>query len=386
MRHTYIPDTTLTEGQRAFRADVRAFLRSDKVRRSVETIRRCPPDREAGPLEVYQWLGERGWLAPNWPERYGGAGRGVAEAAIVTEEMCLAGVPDDAHVLSVDIVGMFLLHVGTEDQRRRILPSIASGERIATVLFTEPGCGSDLSRLTTRAEPDGDGWRLHGTKIYNQKTQFSDVGLCAARTSEGPVPYHGITLFLVPLDSPGVTVRTVENMTNDRFHEVAFDGIRLTESDVVGSVDDGWRLLNEMLVLERTGIDFHAKIRRWLDSVVTEDLLSDPVLAARHAELDAHLRAAHALAWRVITEIGNGRQDPATAAMAKWYVTEQARDVIRFCLDATGLPGLLSSWDPDAPDLGLVEAACRYAPTYRLGSGTSEVMLYIIATSALELL
>jgi alkylation response protein AidB-like acyl-CoA dehydrogenase len=387
MRRTEVSVRTDIDGQHEFRARLRDFLGSPRVRDAVARIRTAPPDDEPGLLDVYRWLGERGWLAPSWPERYGGLGRGLAESAIVTEEMCLAGVPDDAHVLGIDIVGNFLLQVGTDEQRARWLRRLATGESLAAVLFTEPGCGSDLARLTTRAERDGDGWRLHGTKIYNQKTQFADIALCAARTSESPVPFDGITLFLLPLRSPGILVRPVENITNDRFHEVVVDGVRLTTDDVVGTVGDGWQLMNEMLVLERTGIDFHAKIRRWLDSVAPEVCGSgDLDLEARFVELDARLRAGRALAWRVVVELARGEADPATAAMAKWYITEQARAVIRFCLEVRGMSGVLSTWDDDPVDDGLVEAAARYAPTHRLGSGTSEIMLYIIASSALELL
>jgi alkylation response protein AidB-like acyl-CoA dehydrogenase len=387
MLRTEVSVRAETEEQREFRARVRDFLRSPPVLDAVARITTAPPADEPGRLDIYRWLGERGWLAPNWPERYGGLGRGLTEAAIVTEEMCLAGVPDDAHVLGIDIVGNFLLEVGTGEQRARWLPRLARGESLAAVLFTEPGCGSDLSRLTTRAEQDGDGWRLYGTKVYNQKTQFADIALCAARTSQGPVPFDGITLFLLPLRSPGVVIRPVENITNDRFHEVVVDGVRLTTDDVVGTVGDGWQLMNEMLVLERTGIDFHAKIRRWLDSVAPEVRgRGDADLEGRFTELDARLRAGHALAWRVVTELAAGDPVPTTAAMAKWYITEQARAVIRFCLDVRGMSGVLSAWDPEPPDHGLVEAACRYAPTHRLGSGTSEIMLYIIASSALELL
>jgi alkylation response protein AidB-like acyl-CoA dehydrogenase len=389
MRQAEIPDTSLTARQRAFRGEVQAFLCSARVLEAIEAIRRYPPGTEPGLLDIYTWLGERGWLAPSWPECYGGLGLGAAESAIVTEEMCLAGVPDDAHVLSIDIVGTFLLNVGTDEQKRRLLPALARGKSIATVLFTEPGCGSDLASLTTRAERAGDGWRLSGTKIYNQKTQFSELGLCAARTSESPVPWHGITLFLLPTASPGVVIRPIENMTNDRFHEVVIDGVELGLDDVVGTPDDGWQLMNDMLVLERTGIDFHAKIRRWLNSVAAAghgDAVHGAAWAERFAELDARLQAGRALAWRVIADIDQGTVNPATAAMSKWYVTEQARDVAQFCRDTRGMSGVLSAWDPEAPDLGLVEAASRYAPTHRLGSGTSEVMLYIVASTALGLL
>jgi alkylation response protein AidB-like acyl-CoA dehydrogenase len=383
-----LPADVLTPSQAAFRSEVRGFLRSARVTASIARARRSEAGQEAGLLDVYRWLGERGLLAPHWPAEYGGLGLGAIEAAVVTEEMCLAGVPDDAHVLSIDIVGTFLLHAGTQDQRRELLPPLARGERIAAVLLTEPDCGSDLSRLTTRAEPTAGGWRLHGIKVYNQKTQFADFALCAARTSPGQVPFHGITLFVLPLRSPGIGIKPIANMTDDRFHEVVIDGVVVTPADVVGTVDEGWSLINEMLVYERTGIDFHAKSRRWLDSAAaaaTASRMMDSDLAGRFAVLDARLRAGQAFAWRIIAALDAGTADPALAAMAKWYVTEQARDVVRFCLEVEGMSGILTSADPDAADAGLVATACRYAPTQRLGSGTSEVMLYI-AASALGLL
>jgi alkylation response protein AidB-like acyl-CoA dehydrogenase len=385
VRHPEIPGTALTGAQAAFRAQVREFLASGPVTASVQRLRRH--GEEAGALDVYRWLGERGWLAPSWPAEFGGLGRGEVEAAIVTEEMALAGVPDDVHVLGVDIVGRFLLGVGTPEQQKRLLPPIARGECVAAVLFTEPDGGSDLARLTSRAEPDGDGWRLSGTKIYSQKSQFADVALAAVRTADGPVPFDGITLFLVPMRSAGVSLRPVPNLTNDLFFEVTIDGLRLGPEDVVGEVGDGWRLLNEMLVLERTGIDFHGKIRRWLDAAAADaGRFADPLFAARWAELDARLSAGHALAWRIVADLERGRVDPSTAAMAKWYVTEQARDVAQFCLGAHGADGALDAGDPGSPDLGLAGTAARHAPTYRLASGTSEVMLYIVASTELGLL
>lgn len=382
-RADHMPGTEPAPAQRAFRDQVRGLLRSAEVQAEVERIRRLPPGAEAGLLDAYRLLGERGWLAPSWPRRYGGSGLGHHESAVVTEEMILAGVPDDAHVLSIDIVGRFVLDSGTEAQRGRLLPPLARGEQIATVLFTEPHGGSDLSRMATRAEPDGDGWRLYGTKVFNQKSGFGEIALCAAITTPGPTVMSGVSLFLVPLRSPGVTIRTLPNLTDDAFCEITIDGLRLTRDDVLGEVDDGWRLINELLVLERTGIDFHAKIRRWMDSVSG----SVPAgLERSFARLDARLAAGHALAWRMVAELDGGRPDPVLAAMAKWYVTEQAREVAAFCLELRGRDGLLTSADPDAPDLGLTEKALRYAPTLTLASGTSEVMLHIIATSHLELL
>lgn len=383
-------DYALTPEQEEFRREVRALLAEPRVRKAVDELAQYRPREEPAALDVYRWLGERGWLAPNWPVAYGGLGATVVESAIVTEEMALAGVPDDVHVLSIDIVGLFVLMEGTEEQKRRFLPPLARGESIATVLYTEPHCGSDLAALTTRAEPDGEGaWRVSGRKIYNQKSQFGDYALCAARTTDSEVRFHGITLFLVPLRSPGVTIVPVWSMENNRFNEVVLDGIRLTEEHVIGAVDDGWQLINKMLLLERTGVDFHGKVRHWFDLVlehaVATGRLDNPVFADRLAELDARLCAAHALAWRQVSNLARNEPDPVSSAASKWYVTEQAREVVRLGLELGGLPAALSSWDGEAPVDGLLEAAYRTAPTLTLASGTSEIMLYLIASTGLEL-
>ncbi|WP_156725199.1 acyl-CoA dehydrogenase family protein [Streptomyces apocyni] len=382
--------TPLRTDHETFRKEVRSFFAGDLVRRVLAEVATYAPGEEPARLGVYHALGQRGWLAVDWPEEYGGLGLSPREAAVVTEEMTLAGVPDDVHVLSIDIVGKFLLSAGTEQQKQHHLPALARGERAASVLFTEPEAGSDLSALSTRAEPDGDGWRLYGTKVFNMKSQFADVALCAARTSDGVIGMHGITLFLLPLRSPGVHIEPVPSIQNDRFNLVVIDGVRLTAADVVGEVDDGWRSLNDLLQLERTGIDFHGKARRLLDVVIRRAAetgrLADPVHGARLAELDARLRASHAMAWQMVENLATGAPDPVASAMSKWYAGEQFRPVLQAGLEVDGMGGVLTSWDGEAPADGVLEANVRLGPAHRLASGTSEIMLYLIATNGLGLL
>lgn len=379
-----------TPDQEKFQREVCALLCQDAVVAEVARCRRLPPGQEPETLDVYRQLGERGWLAVNWPERYGGRGASMVEKAIVTEELIRHGVPDNVHILSVDIVGLGILMYGTEEQKRRLLPGIAHGRQTATVLFSEPEVGSDLSALRTRAEPDGDGFRLYGRKTYSMKTHFADFAICAARTTPSDVKYHGLTLFLVPLRNPGALVGPLWNLTDERFADVTLNGIRLTRDDVLGDVDQGWQTVNRMLSLERTGIDSAAKAARLFDALLRHasktGRLDDPAYGHRVLELEARVRAARLLAWRCITNLCDGRTDDVQSAIAKWYATEVAKELAGVALEAVGLDGVLDARDGDAPVDGVIEAAYRETPGLTLAAGTSEIMLYLIAGSGLELL
>lgn len=380
-------DLAPTPEQRAYRDEVRALLDTDEVRAETAAVR-TRPGTEGGLLDVYRKLGERGLLAPNWSREYGGSGLGIAEKAILTEELIAHGVPDIAHTLSVDIVGLALLLYGTDRQKARLLPPIARGESVAGVLFSEPEAGSDLAALRTRAERDGDGWRLTGRKVYSAKTQLADFALCAARTTESEVPFHGITVFLVPLRTPGVAVEPLWNIGDERFNEVTLSGIRVTEEDVLGTVDSGWGVIGEILGLERTGIEFQAKARRWLDAALertgAEGLA--PADADRLVALDADVRAARLLAWRCVDDLHAGRSDEVRSAMAKYWAGETGREVALVASGAAGLDALLAGDDEESLGHGVLEAACREAPGLTLASGTSEVMLTVIASAGLGLL
>jgi alkylation response protein AidB-like acyl-CoA dehydrogenase len=384
-----VPEALLPARAERFRAEVRAFFAEERVRQALDELRRLPPRREPGLHEVYRWLGERRWLAANWPEEYGGLGLGAVEAAVVSEEMALAGVPDLTHVLSIDIVGLFLLLVGTPAQKRRYLPPLASGEEAATVLYTEPEVGSDLSSLRSRAEPDGDGWRLHGRKVYSQKSQFAAHALSAVRTGPEGSGVHGITLFMVPLHAEGVRVEPIWNLSNERFDDVRLEGVRVTREEMVGPLDQGWQVINAVLSLERTGIDYQARIRRWLDVLIARararGLLEDPRYSQQLVSLDAQLKAGRLLAWRVVAGIDRGELDEVASAMSKWFNTELGRQVARLALDVEGLDAVLSRWDPEAPAAGLLEAAYRESPGLTISAGTSEIMLYLVASSGLGL-
>lgn len=377
-----------TEDQQRFRADVRRTLRSAEVRAAAERATGAAGvEPDARPL--YRMLGELGLLAVHWPVEFGGAGRPLTDAAIVAEELVRAGVPDTLHVNTIQIVGQFLLMAGDEEQKRRHLPALARGEKFASVLYTEPDAGSDLGALRTVAEPDGggddgygDGYRISGTKVFSLKTRFVDLGLCAARTSPNGGKYQGISLFLVDMRAPGVTVSMIPGIGDEHFHRVELDAVPVSAQDLIGPRDEGWPLLNEALAVERTGLDYYLKAERWLDAAL-EVLVEREPDATHEAHLEqigrwqGALTADHSLAWEVLTGLEADRIDQVAAAVAKYHSSKLAQGIAAWAADLPS-PEQRASRTRAAR---ILDSAHREAPGLTLSAGTSEVMLQIVAAA-----
>lgn len=381
-------DFALTQEQQQFRGTIQSFFAEQRVQAILQALDRAQPREEEHPRQIYQWLGERGWLAAHWPREYGGLGKTAIEAAIVSEEMALAGVPDTIHVNTIDIVGTFLLLAGTPEQKRRLLLPMARGDMVISVLYTEAGAGSDLSALTTRAQYDGTRFKLYGRKIYSLKSFLAEYGLAAVRTQVTGNPYEGITLFLVPLRAEGVQINPIWNMTDERFNEIIFDGVSVGPTDIVGALHNGWALINAALSFERTGLDYYAKVRRWLEIVINRahqtGRLGDQHIGQQIATLQTQVEAGRLLAWRIICLQARGEIDMVAASISKWYNTEIARSVTRLALEMEGMEGVLSRWDGQAPMMGVLEAAHRECPGLTISAGCSEIMLYVISATGLQ--
>ena len=248
------------------RDEVQRVLATDEVRAELAALAEGGPEPDVRPL--YRAIARHGLLAPSWPVQYGGRGASHTEAAAVIEELVLGGVPDMLQVLSVQIVGLFLLQAGTEEQKVRYLPALASGERYATVLYTEPGVGSDLASLTTAAVRDGDGYRITGTKVYGLKSGVSDIGLCAVRTSTGATKYDGISLFLLDLAGPGVHRGNIASLADEQYDKVELRDAHAGPDELLGAEGQGWSLLTRCLAIERTGLDYSLKAQKWFDATI----------------------------------------------------------------------------------------------------------------------
>lgn len=344
--------------------EVRAILDAPSARAAVARAR-----RDLDPRPLYRLLGERRLLAVAWPAAYGGRGQPARCAAAVVEELVAGGVPEVLHTLSVQICGNFLLTAGSAEQRAAVLPGLAAGRRTATVLYSEPEVGSDLSALETTATPTGTGgWRITGHKVYSVGTALADLGLVAARTSVEPTPYRGITLFLVPLDLPGITIGGLNSLADEDFADVRLDEVEVAASAVVGPVGGAWPLITEALALERTGVDYVAKAGLWLRTWRSTAGAEPP--PERYGQLRTHTAAGRALAMRCVDQLDTGRVDPIGAAATKLWCSETARSVAWWCAETAG-PGRSA----------VLDAAYREAPGLTLSAGTSEMMLELVASA-----
>jgi alkylation response protein AidB-like acyl-CoA dehydrogenase len=364
-----------------FRDRLRALLAGPAVQDALEDLL-DGDDEDYDARPVYRILGEQRMLAPNWPVRYGGAGAPRAAADVVSEELAVHGVPDSAYVNSVRNAGECILLAADEAQRARYLPGIARGNLGVAVLYSEPEAGSDLASLRMRAERVPGGWRLTGEKLYNVKAGFSQAAICLARTREGATKYAGLTLFLLPLEVPGVCLERVESLNPDPFYRVRFDAVDVGEDCVLGAEGSGWRLVTAALAIERTGLDYNAKAQAWLRTVLLSaeqaPVALDPVAIDHLVALRTRIAAGHALAT-LSSGIDTAENiDIDGTAMSKLINSELGADVATFGLEALGMGGLVS--DVARPTVRL-HRQCREGPGLRLSAGSTEMMLRTIAAS-----
>jgi len=288
----------------------------------------------------------------------------------------------------VNIFGNAVLLLGTEEQRRRYLPPIARGEALSGVLYTEPDAGSDLASLRARAVPDGDDWIINGTKIFNSMGHMASYGLAAVRTELDAARYKDLTLFVLDMHAPGVTVSPMWMLSDERTNEVSLENVRVPAANMVGARGDGWRLLNTALSVERTGLDWTSLAARYLDDVIgmvkEKQAGSDPLVRQEIAECYTELQVARLLVWRVVSNQALGEFDDVYSAMSKMYGSELTKRITRLGMEIGGLEALLTRWDADPLAGGWLEAHHRQAPGATIAAGTTEIMLYLIAYRGLR--
>jgi alkylation response protein AidB-like acyl-CoA dehydrogenase len=327
-------------------------------------------------------LADRGLLCVAWPEEWGGKGASPWVQTAVREEMWAHHEPRGAQYMGVNWVGPTIMRHGTAEQQRQHLPRIAQGEVIWCQGFSEPNAGSDLASVQTAARRDGDGWFINGQKIWTSYATMADWCFLLTRTSKGEKKQQGLTIFLVPMSSSGVEVRPIPSMVGPHhLNEVFLDDVWVTEADVLGDVDEGWKIVQEVLAFERVGIARYARCERLLmraPAVLGDRWEALPEeLRARWAESLTHCRRARLLAYRVVGMQQAGRVRPGDVAAYRICVTRLDQHSAEVLMEIVGLA------DPDGNDAvrfrRAVEDHWRYAQTSTVASGSIEVQKMLLA-------
>ncbi len=327
-------------------------------------------------------LAADGLLCPAWPAAYGGHDASLWEQTAVREEMWAHHEPRGAQYMGVNWVGPTLLRNGTPEQQRRHLPPIARGEVIWCQGFSEPDSGSDLASLRTAARRDGDHWRISGQKIWTSYATMAQWCFLLARTSTGERKQHGLTIFLVPMDAPGITVRPLATMLGPHhLNEVFFDDVVLADDAVLGTVGDGWSVVREVLAFERVGIARYARVERLLQAAPTVlgphwDALGES-LRGDWARMAVRTRQARLLAYKVVQAQDAGGVDPADAASYRIAVTtldQESAEVLRDIVDAAPITDARAARFARA-----VEDHWKYSRAATVSSGTTETQRILLA-------
>lgn len=334
-------------------------------------------------------LAERELLCLAWPEEFGGRGASAWEQTVVREEMWAHHEPRGAQYMGVNWVGPTVMRHGTAAQQAQHLPPIARGEVIWCQGFSEPNAGSDLASIQTAARREGDGWRVSGQKIWTSYATMAQWCFLLARTSRGERKQQGLTIFLVPMGAPGIEVRPIATMLGPHhMNEVFFDDVWVTEADVLGTVDEGWKVVQEVLAFERVGIARYARCERllqWAPAALGErwDDVPDE-LRGRWARMATHCRRARLLAYRVIALQSSGRVTPGDTAAYRIAVTRLDQESAEVLVELAGLAdGPAAASDDLARFRMAVDDHWRYAQASTVSSGSIEMQRILLARTLL---
>ncbi|MCC5952623.1 MAG: acyl-CoA dehydrogenase family protein [Acidimicrobiia bacterium] len=335
-------------------------------------------------LDAVRRMGRDNWLTVSWPEEYGGRNLSLTDQFIFFEEAHGAGAP--VPFLTVNTVGQTLLQFGTDAQKDWLLPGISKGETHFCIGYTEPGAGTDLASLTTRAERDGDDWIINGQKIYTSLAGYADYVWLAARTDPDAPKHKGISIFIVPTDSPGFSWQPLVTLAGADTTTTFYEDVRVPEANIVGGLNQGWSLIVNQLNYERVSLAVPSWAGRVFERVVAwaaEERLPDGRrvidqewvqlnLARCRAEID-YLKL---LNWNAASAT---TLDPAVASATKVYGTEMYIRVYRLLLEVLGPAGALKRGSPGAVLAGHLERAYQGTLILTFGGGTNEVQRDLIA-------
>ncbi len=377
-----------------FRQEVRDFIDTNLPADWANT-RYDMDDNESAEETRKFWkaLADRRWLAMAWPEEYGGQEADHWQQLVMNEEMAYNRAPGAGGNMGIMWVGPALMLYGTDEQKERYVKDIASGDVWWCTLYSEPGAGSDLASLQTRAVEDGDDYIINGQKIWTSGAHHSDWGWLAARTDPDAPKHKGVTMFMVDMKSPGVTTRPLINMADSHsFNEVFFEDVRIPKTQVVGEVNRGWYHMAVALDFERSGIGAFAGGRRQVEELHQyaqerpELVASNPAVRYELADRAIEVAVGTNLAYRITHLQKQSVVANYEASVSKLYGSELGQRIASTGLKLVGQYGTLNGSDDGySPMDGRLATSYRNAVAGTIAAGTSEIQRGIIATRGLGL-
>lgn len=352
--------------------------------------RRVGEEGVGGPRfrEVVKRLGADGRLGIGWPVEYGGQGRSIEDQYVFFDEVQRAGLPFP--FVTVNTVGPTLMSHGSPEQKQRYLPRILSGDVVFAIGYTEPGAGTDLASLTTRAVRDGDEWVIDGSKIFTSGANTADYVWLACRTDPDAPKHKGISILIVPTDAPGFSWSPIQAVGGMVVTATYYSGVRVPADAVVGEVNGGWRLITHQLNHERIGLAALGgrMIQLWeqvVDWARDNGAIELPWVQRDLARTYARLEAMRLMNWKMTDAVARDALSGADAGAAKVYGTETHIDVQRTLSGIIGAGGRIRPESPGAVLAGQIEQLSRQGIVNTFGGGVNEVLRDMVATQGLGL-
>ena len=333
---------------------------------------------------------EAGWACIRWPREYGGRGASAMEQVVWSQEESSVRIPLSVFAIGQGMAAPTMMSWATEEQKRRHLPPLASGEHIWCQLFSEPASGSDLAALRTKAEKDGDEWVVNGQKIWTSGAQYSDYAILVVRTDPEVPKHQGLTYFFVDMKSPGIEIKPIRQISGEsNFNEVYFTDVRIPDAQRLGAVGQGWQVAITTLMNERAAIGgggglgfrqvFELAQRVEIDG---RPAIQDRSVRARLADWYVQESGLRFTGYRSMSALSRGDIPGPENSIGKYVGASKTQEMASFAIDLLEMSGVVS--DPELSwRSGMVQGAFMGAPGMRIAGGTDEIMLNILAERVL---
>jgi alkylation response protein AidB-like acyl-CoA dehydrogenase len=388
-------DLSLGPEHEEFRRRVRAWLKANAPKRDDDDrlSEYRSPERVRRLKEWQRKLYDAGYVAMGWPKEYGGQAADVMRQTIVNQELVLARAPQQIGMMGVQMVGPTLIQFGSEEQKRRYLPRILNAEEIWCQGYSEPGAGSDLASLKTKAELVGDEFIVNGQKVWTSNAQIADWMFCLVRTDAEAPKHRGISYLLIDMKSPGIGVRPLVQMTGDAgFNEVFFEDVRVPRRNLVGELNQGWQVANATLAHERNMLGSTTRTQQMFNGLVRlaqsqqrhgKPASEDPLVRQRLADLMIRVEAMKYHSYRQLTDTLRGRSPGIGASVNKLVSTELNHAIAGTALDIMGNYAMLSRKSAHVRDRGIWPYEFMFTLGLVIGGGTSQIQKNIISERGL---